>query len=132
MTTSATTNQSEFCAKCGAAGAGCTVWIDGTRKGRRETWCTECWNAQARSQREAHAASLAQRPRCEACGKRPATWNVGADKVGMCGWCKRASEREAASAVARGGAPAIMVSMFGGWTPGSEELIGFACGEAQQ
>ena len=132
MTTSANISQSEPCAKCGADGAQCTVLLDGTRKGRRETWCTECWNAQVRGQREAHAASLAQRPRCEACGKRPATWNVGVDKVGMCGWCKRAAERGAESAVARGGAPAIMVSMFGGWTPGNEDLIGFARGEVRQ
>ncbi len=95
MTSSANTSQSEPCAKCGAGGAQCTVLVDGTRKGRRETWCTACWNAQARRQRDEHAEALARRPRCAVCGTRPVTWYVGAEQVGMCGYCRRKAQRGA-------------------------------------
>ena len=107
-----------LCERCGTGEGTSEVLVDGTRRGQREHWCSECWNAQARGQQEAHAKALAERERCEACGTRAATWKVGVERVDMCGWCKTKAERGAQRAVRSGGTPAIMVSMFGGFTPG--------------
>jgi len=118
-----------LCERCGTGEGTSEVLIDGTRRGRREHWCTECWNAQVRGQREAHAKALAARDRCEACGARAATWKVGVERIDMCGRCKTKAEKGAARAVASGGAMAMTLSMFGGFTPGRDELISFARGE---
>lgn len=119
-----------LCERCGTGEGTSEVLVDGTRRGRRERWCTDCWNTQARGQQEAHAKALAERERCEACGTRAATWKVGVERVDMCGWCKTKAERGAQRAVRSGGAGAIMVSMFGGNTAGRGDLISFARGQA--
>jgi hypothetical protein len=52
--------------------------------------CVPCWNAGVEERRQERAAELAARPRCEACGRKAATWEMhGSDaKVGICGTCK--------------------------------------------
>jgi hypothetical protein len=115
------------CEKCGhEAEAACEVVLGRQANGARAVWCVPCWNAEAQAQSQAHAEALANRPRCEACGKRAATWDVGIDRVGMCGPCKNRARRAAERSVAAGGAVSILGAMFGDWTPRRAELIGFA------
>jgi len=48
-----------------------------------ETWCTPCWNANARKQQEDRKAQLAAMPRCEFCKRRGTFIAVG--QVLLCG-----------------------------------------------
>lgn len=105
------------CSQCKAAKSTSEVrHPDGTT----EQWCTDCWNQSVYDRRAARKAQLAQRPRCEACGKRAGTWNAGAGQtVLICGWCKRRALELAQSNAAKG--PAFL-GMFGPQLTGSAVL----------
>lgn len=87
------------CARCQDAPGTCEVLIDGTRSGRRESWCSDCWNASVRERRETRRAQLDAAPRCEACGTHRANYRSATTDgpVGICGRClKRANAARSA------------------------------------
>ena len=79
------------CARCQNAPGTCEVLIDGTRSGRRESWCSDCWNASVRDRREARKAQLDAAPRCECCRSHRANYATPTldGPVGICGRCLR-------------------------------------------
>ena len=81
------------CATCGKPASearggrnGCVTDADGNSRSE----CVPCWNASVEAQRAQRKAELAARPKCEACGRKVATWTLRATDgpAGLCGTCR--------------------------------------------
>lgn len=86
------------CATCGKPASearggrhGCVTDADGNSRSE----CVECWNASVEEYKRQRKAELAARPKCEACQRKPQTWEMRATDgpVGVCGTCKNRVNR---------------------------------------
>lgn len=64
----------------------------------RGALCGDCINAINEEHRAKRRVELAQRPKCERCGRRPFTFYAGDQRFEVCGWCLKETRRQVARA----------------------------------